>query len=261
MVWARGAGVPSRSGKCGVARAFLGLTRVGRAGALVPGARITTVTLPGCTWHCSAAAAWARRWRSGCVDGGWEPDVAGHRRDRWRPPPRARGPAAGRPRRPQPGLGRGRRRGRGGRGQARRRGRRARELRSRPSARVRSSCRSRPGSPWPRSRPAAPGRPGGARHAQHRRARRARRRRHRRRHPRHRARPRGVRADPRRRRHVVRVPETQLDAVTGLSGSGPAYVFLVAEAMIEAGVLVGLPRDDQRSAGAPDVARRRHTAR
>jgi len=42
---------------------------------------------------------------------------------------------------------------------------------------------------------------------------------------------------------VVRVPEGQMDAVAAVSGSGPAYVYLVAEALIEAGVRVGLPRD------------------
>ena len=41
---------------------------------------------------------------------------------------------------------------------------------------------------------------------------------------------------------VVRVPENYQDAVTAISGSGPAYIFYVVEAMIEAGVVLGLPR-------------------
>jgi pyrroline-5-carboxylate reductase len=41
---------------------------------------------------------------------------------------------------------------------------------------------------------------------------------------------------------VVRVPERQQDAVTAISGSGPAYIFFVVESMIEAGVHLGLPR-------------------
>ncbi|GAB2761092.1 pyrroline-5-carboxylate reductase [Amycolatopsis magusensis] len=42
---------------------------------------------------------------------------------------------------------------------------------------------------------------------------------------------------------VVRVPESQQDAVTALSGSGPAYFFFLVEAMIDAGILLGLPRN------------------
>jgi pyrroline-5-carboxylate reductase len=41
---------------------------------------------------------------------------------------------------------------------------------------------------------------------------------------------------------VVRVPESQQDAVTALSGSGPAYFFFLVEAMIDAGILLGVPR-------------------
>ena len=41
---------------------------------------------------------------------------------------------------------------------------------------------------------------------------------------------------------VLRVPERQMDAVTAISGSGPAYLFFVVESMIEAGVHLGLPR-------------------
>jgi pyrroline-5-carboxylate reductase len=42
---------------------------------------------------------------------------------------------------------------------------------------------------------------------------------------------------------VLRLKETHLDAVTATSGSGPAYFFLLAEAMIEACILLGLSRD------------------
>lgn len=42
---------------------------------------------------------------------------------------------------------------------------------------------------------------------------------------------------------TVRVEEKHMDAVTGLSGSGPAYIYIILEALAEAGVKVGLPRD------------------
>ncbi len=41
---------------------------------------------------------------------------------------------------------------------------------------------------------------------------------------------------------TLRVPESQQDAVTALSGSGPAYFYFLVEAMIDAGILLGLPR-------------------
>ncbi|ROT31290.1 pyrroline-5-carboxylate reductase [Micromonospora sp. HM5-17] len=41
---------------------------------------------------------------------------------------------------------------------------------------------------------------------------------------------------------TMRVPESQQDAVTALSGSGPAYFYLLVEAMVDAGILLGLPR-------------------
>jgi pyrroline-5-carboxylate reductase len=45
---------------------------------------------------------------------------------------------------------------------------------------------------------------------------------------------------------VVSLPEELLDATTGLSGSGPAYIFLVAEALIAAGIEVGLSPEVSR---------------
>ena len=59
---------------------------------------------------------------------------------------------------------------------------------------------------------------------------------------------------------VVRVPEKQQDAVTAISGSGPAYIFFVVEAMIEAGVHLGLPRATANELVVQTSVRRREDA-
>jgi pyrroline-5-carboxylate reductase len=53
---------------------------------------------------------------------------------------------------------------------------------------------------------------------------------------------------------AIEVPERLMDAVTGLSGSGPAYVYLVIEAMADGGVMAGIPRADALRLAAQTVA-------
>ena len=241
-------------------RAFLGLDPRARL-RLTPARRPARPRLAcsGCAWHSWAAVAWARRSRSACSTAAGSPrtlaiaEVDAERRHALE----ARLPGVRVV--PQPGVGRGRRRGARARGEAGRRGRRAGELRRvlpdgalvlsiAAGVTIAALEAARPGDPScgrcrtpARSSAAAP--------------------------PPSRA---GTHADELDLEVgervlgavgiVVRVPESQLDAVTGLSGSGP-------------GVCVPARRGDDRSGRArrsparhrgarpPDAPRRGHAAR
>ena len=55
---------------------------------------------------------------------------------------------------------------------------------------------------------------------------------------------------------VLRIPGTRQDAATALSGSGPAYVYYLVEAMADAGILLGIPRGSRTGDGHSDRLRR-----